>query len=257
MVYFLSDAHIGSRAFSTPQEQEQKMVDLLRKFEHDATAIYLLGDIFDFWFEFFWWQRKQFPLLLQTLRELTNKGIDVHFFAGNHDMWSFGYLAKQTGIIWHPATAQKVIHGKRCFLAHGDGIVPSDYLQRFSKEKQKRILAFIRLQKIFHNRFVQYLYRSLPPFIGNAIGYAWAKQSRLKELYKPTDFLGENNESLVLFSKEMEQKEHFDYYIFGHRHIDLDLQITPNSRVIILGDLFKINSYAQMNEQGKVELQYL
>ena len=115
----------------------------------------------------------------------------------------------------------------------------------------------MRLQKIFHNRFVQYLYRSLPPFIGNAIGYAWAKQSRLKELYKPTDFLGENNESLVLFSKEMEQKEHFDYYIFGHRHIDLDLQITPNSRVIILGDLFKINSYAHMNEQGKVELQYL
>ncbi|MBO7455382.1 MAG: UDP-2,3-diacylglucosamine diphosphatase [Paludibacteraceae bacterium] len=264
MVYFLSDAHIGSRAMEDPQHQ-LRFVELLETLAQDATAIYLLGDIFDFWSEYVWpdKSKEEYKPLLDCLKGLTDKGIEVHYFIGNHDIWTYGELAKRTGVIVHRKAEEMEIAGKRCLLAHGDGLVPSNYLEHFPKEVQKKIRSFMRLRRLFHNPVAQFLFRLLPPAWGNKIGYEWARKSRMKELANPCPYKGENKEELVLYAKEMDksrelraesQERSVDYYIFGHRHIELDLELASGARVVILGDCFRQWTYAAMDEQGKLEL---
>ncbi|MCQ2311086.1 MAG: UDP-2,3-diacylglucosamine diphosphatase [Paludibacteraceae bacterium] len=277
MVYFLSDAHLGSRAIDNDAEHQQKVVNLLTQMGKDATAIYLLGDIFDFWYEYFWdngqrripKNKQQFEPILKCLKELTDQGIDVHYFIGNHDIWTFGWLAKKTGVIVHKTPLEVEIYGKRIFMAHGDGLIPANYADLLDKQMQKRIRAFKCLRAFFHNPIPQFLFRLMPPCLGNAIGYEWARRSRLKEFAHPCPYKGEHKEELVLFAKEMEQgaktddtdgtknKEHHDYYIFGHRHIELDLMLARDARVIILGDMFKLWTYAQMSPDGTIELKIM
>ena len=257
MTYFLSDAHLGSRAITNPEAHQQTIITMLNNMAKDATAIYLLGDIFDFWCEYFWRDRskEQYLPILNTLKSLTNKGIQVHFFIGNHDIWTFGWLAQQTGVQVHRKPTTITINGKRIFLAHGDGLVPSNYLQQLPKTFQKKVKQFIFLRKVFHNPFLQFLFRLLPPTWGNAFGYNWAKNSRLKELAKPCPYKGEDKEELVLFAKEQEQLgNHHDYYIFGHRHIELDLMLSRDSRIIILGDCWQQFTFAQMDKFGNTIL---
>jgi len=253
MVYFLSDAHLGSRAIEDGAEHQKKVVDLLNQMSKDATAIYLLGDIFDFWYEYIWpdKSKEQFTPVLDCLKHLTNQGIAVHYFIGNHDIWTWGWLEKRTGVIIHKEPLSTTIHDKRVYMGHGDGLVPKTYLQHLDEKMQKKIRAFIRLRAFFHNPIPQFLFRLLPPQWGNEFGYEWARRSRLKELAHPCAYKGENQEELVLFAKEMEG---YDYYIFGHRHIELDLMIRANARVIILGDMFKLWTYGAMDEKGMFEL---
>ena len=259
MIYFLSDAHIGSRAMDDPNHQE-RFVALLCQLSQDATAIYLLGDIFDFWSEYFWRDssKQEYEPLLTCLRSVTDAGIPVHYFIGNHDIWTYGELARRTGMVIHRKPEVMTIAGKRCMLAHGDGLVPSNYLKQFPKEIQKKIRSFMRLRRLFHNPVAQTLFRMLPPAWGNRIGYNWAKQSRLKELSNPCDYKGENKEELVLYAKEQSainnQQSAIDYYIFGHRHIELDLELATGARVVILGDCFRQWTYAAMTEQGSLQL---
>jgi len=257
MVYFLSDAHLGSRAIENGAAHQQKVVDLLSQMSKDATAIYLLGDIFDFWYEYIWGNRdkKQFEPILDCLQQLTERGIEVHYFIGNHDIWTFGWLQKRTGVIIHKEPLSTTICGKRVYMAHGDGLVPKAYMSlQLDKQMQKKIRAFIRLRAFFHNPVPQFLFRLLPPKVGNGFGYEWARRSRLKEFNHPCPYKGEQNEELVLFAKE--QPAH-DYFIFGHRHIELDLMIRANSRVIILGDMFKLWNYGAMDQDGNFELRIL
>lgn len=259
MIYFLSDAHIGSRAMDDPQHQE-RFVSLLRQLAQDATAIYLLGDIFDFWSEYFWRDssKQEYEPLLSCLRSITDAGIPVHYFIGNHDIWTYGKLAKRTGVIVHRKPELMVIAGKRCLLAHGDGLIPSNYLSQFPCEAQRKIRSFMRLRRLFHNPVAQFCFRLLPPSFGNRIGYNWARNSRLKELANPCPYKGENHEELVLYAKEQSpitnHKSQIDYYIFGHRHIELDLELATGARVIILGDCFRQWTYAAMTEQGALSL---
>ncbi len=257
MIYFLSDAHLGSRAIDNPEAHQQTLIDMLNSMARDATAIYLLGDIFDFWCEYFWRDRskEQYRPFLQTLRAITDKGIAVQFFIGNHDIWTFGWLEKETGVVVHRKPQSVVINGKKLFLAHGDGLVPSNYLQQLPQKVQKKIRQFIFLRAVFHNPILQCLFRLIPPALGNAFGYEWAKNSRLKELARPCPYKGEEKEELVLFAKEQEQMgNHHDYYIFGHRHIELDLMLSRDSRIMILGDCWQQFTYAQMDN---VELRIL
>lgn len=255
MIYFLSDAHIGSRAVDDSQHQLQ-FVEMLEKLAQDASAIYLLGDIFDFWSEYFWRDasKQEYEPILACLSGITSRGVDVHYFIGNHDIWTYGELARLTGVTVHRKPEIMTIAGKRCFLAHGDGLVPSGYLQQFPREIQKKIRSFMRLRRLFHNPVAQFFFRLVPPSIGNRIGYNWAKKSRLKELAAPCGYKGENSEELVLYAKEQEKNEHLDYYIFGHRHIELDLELATGARVLILGDCFRQWTYARMTEDGKIEL---
>lgn len=256
MIYFLSDAHIGSRAMGDGGEHQQRFIALIERLSEDATAFYLLGDIFDYWYEYLWRDRskEEYRPLLNCLRAITDRGIEVHYFTGNHDIWVFGWLEKQTGVILHRREEVLTISGKRCMLAHGDGLIPANYLSQFPKDIQKKIGRFMRLRALFHNPVAQQLFRLMPPALGNKIGYGWAKSSREKEMANPCPYKGENREELVLYAKEHEKQEHIDYYIFGHRHIELDLLLASDARVLILGDCFRQWTYAKMTEEGEVTI---
>ncbi|MBQ7448682.1 MAG: UDP-2,3-diacylglucosamine diphosphatase [Paludibacteraceae bacterium] len=243
MIYFLSDIHLGSLAFPDASAHERRFIRLLEKLGRDATEIYLLGDVFDYYYEYFFRFKSPFPNVFAALKSLTDKGIKVHFFVGNHDIWTFGKLARETGVVVHHKEETLMVGGKRCFLAHGDGLGSTD----------KKFLA---LRRFFHNPVAQFLFRFVPPCLGDKLGYTWAKHSRLKEMDGSMPYKGENREELVLFAKEMEKNDHHDFYIFGHRHIDLELQLKTGAEVIILGDYFKLFTYAQMDKIGQVGLIY-
>jgi UDP-2,3-diacylglucosamine hydrolase len=265
MVYFLSDAHLGSRAIPDAQAHQQRVIEMLNSMAKDATAICLLGDMFDFWYEYIYPPfngiprgKRQYEPFLNCLKQLTDKGISVHYFIGNHDIWTFGWLARHTGVTIHREPQTMTFYHKRLFLAHGDGLIPADYMQSLPPHIQKKVRAFIRLRRFFHNPVAQFLFRFVPPCLGDAFGYEWARRSRLKELRHPYPYKGENREELVLFAKEREQqhdpKTHADYYIFGHRHIKLDIPVLSDSRLLILGDCFRQWTYARLTPEGEMTL---
>ena len=257
MIYFLSDAHLGSLAIERGWAQQKKLIDLLEEMSKDAVSIYMLGDMFDFWFEYFMHDKKkrQYHPFCKEIRKLTKKGIHVHIFTGNHDLWTFGGLAQLTGAEIHYEPCTIIRYGKAIYLAHGDGLLPRNWESIYPKPVLKKIKRFIRLRGIFHNPTLQFLFRCLPPHWGNWFGYNWAKRSRLKELANPCPYKGEDKEELVLFAKDQEkQHNHRDYYIFGHRHIELDLQIASGSRVVILGDCFRQWTYAKLDTHGRLTL---
>ena len=257
MIYFLSDAHLGSLAIERGWAQQKKLIDMLEMMSKDAVSIYMLGDMFDFWLEYFVHDKskRQFSPLFKEMRKLSKKGIHIHFFIGNHDLWTFGGLANISGAEVHfePCTIQR--YGKSLYLSHGDGVLPSKWESLYSRQVVKKIKRFMRLRELFNNPFAQFCYRCLPPHIGNKIGYAWAKRSRIKEIENPCPYKGEDKEELVLFAKEQEKiGNHRDYYIFGHRHIELDLELPSKARVIILGDCFKQWTYAKLDHHGHLTM---
>lgn len=257
MIYFLSDAHLGSKAIGRTYAQINKFRDLLEYLSRDAVSIYLMGDIFDFWFEYYRKDntKKQFDPVFRAIRKITRKGVRVHFFPGNHDLWTWGGLSAKTGMIIHtdPVTIQR--YGKTLYLAHGDGLAPSEESSLYPYEMHGRIRRFKMLRELFHNKTLQTMYRLLPPNLGNKWGYNWAAKSRRKELANPCPYKGEDKEELVLFAKEQErQNNHRDYYVFGHRHIELDLELETGARVVILGECFSMWTYASLNKRGEMML---
>lgn len=232
-IYFLSDAHLGSLAIPHPRMQERRLVNFLDSIKYKAEAVYLLGDIFDFWHEYRTVVPKGYTRLLGKISELTDMGVEVHFFCGNHDLWQTDYFEKECGMVLHHHNEVVSLGDKTFFLAHGDGLDVTD----------KR---FTLLRSIFHNRTCQRLFASIHPRWGMAFGLQWAKHSRLKrEGGAEPPYQGEDKEPLVLFAKDY-VKTHPDinYFVFGHRHIELDLMITHTARVLILGDWITQFSYA-------------
>lgn len=257
MIYFLSDAHLGSLAIEKGWTHQKKLIDMLEEMSKDAASIYMLGDMFDFWMEYFIHDKKkhQYAPFFKELRKLSKQGIHVHIFTGNHDLWTFGGMAQLSNAEIHYEPCTILRYGKAIYLAHGDGLLPSNWESLYPKDVKKKIKRFMRLKDIFHSPFLQFCFRCLPPSWGNKFGYEWAKRSRLKEIAKPCPYKGEDKEELVLFAKEQEkQHNHRDYYIFGHRHIELDLQISKDSRVVILGDCFKEFTYAKLDHNGNLTL---
>ena len=257
MIYFLSDAHLGSWAIERGYAQQKKLIDLLEEMSKDAVSIYMLGDMFDFWMEYFVHDKskRQYHPFCQELRKLTKKGIHIHIFTGNHDLWTFGGLQQLTGAEIHYDSCTISRYGKTLFLAHGDGLLPRDWMTYYPSRVRKKIQHFMFLREVFRNPFLQFCFRCLPPRWGNRLGYSWAKKSRLKELANPCPYKGEHKEELVLFAKDQEkQSNHRDYYIFGHRHIELDLQLETGARVVILGDTFKQWTYAKLDHKGQLTM---
>ena len=230
MIYFLSDAHLGSLLIKDQRAHEKKLVDWLEKVSVDATAIYLLGDIFDFWFEYQTVVPKGFVRFLGKLAELVDSGIEIHFFIGNHDIWTFGYLEKEVGLIVHKEAYTTKLGNKTFYMVHGDGL----HLDRNG-------FAFIR--KIFHSRFAQWLFGNFPPRLGQKFGYNWSYRNRLNLVYEETEYRGENKENIVVFAKHYAETHNVDFMVFGHRHVFLDLEIKNKKRVVILGDFCNIFSY--------------
>ncbi len=241
MIYFLSDAHLGSLLVKDQRAHEKKLVDWLDNVKKDATAIYLLGDMFDFWFEYKTVVPKGFVRFLGKLAELTDSGIEIHFFIGNHDIWTFGYLENEIGLIIHKEPLTVQLGNKKFFMAHGDGL-----------HVEERGFELIR--KIFHSRTAQKLFRLLPAQLGQEFGYNWSKRNREKILSIENKYLGEEKEKLVVFAKKYVETHDVDFLIFGHRHLALNLQLKNQKRLIILGDFVGIFSYGVFDgENFKLE----
>lgn len=232
-VYFLSDAHLGSRAIEHSRTQERRLVNFLDSIKHNASAVYLLGDMFDFWYEFKTVVPKGFTRFLGKLSELTDMGVEVHFFIGNHDIWCGDYLTKECGVILHKQPLTVEIYGRLFYLAHGDGLGDPSKSFRF-------------IRSMFHNPVLQFLFSTLHPRWSMDIGLSWAKHSRMKRVDgTEPEYMGEDNEYLVRYTKEY-LKVHPDisYFIYGHRHIMLDLMLSHTARIVILGDWINYFSYA-------------
>lgn len=232
-VYFLSDAHLGSRAIPHGRMHERRLVNFLDSIKDKAAAIYLLGDMFDYWYEFRHVVPKGYTRFLGKLSELTDRGVEVHFFPGNHDWWCDDYLTEECGVIIHRSPQTLEIMGKEFYLAHGDGLGDPD----------KR---FACLRRLFHSRLLRRLFSMIHPRWSVELGLSWAKHSRMKRKEgRDPDYMGEHNEYLVTYTKNY-LKEHptINFFLYGHRHIELDLMLTSTARILILGDWINYFSYA-------------
>ena len=245
-VYFLSDAHLGSRALEHRRTHERRLVNFLDEIKNDAAAIYLLGDIFDYWYEYKYVVPKGYTRLLGKISELTDKGVEVHFFIGNHDIWCKDYFVSECGMIMHREPITVEIYGKEFYLAHGDGL----------GDESK---SFKLLRAMFHSRTLQTMFSAIHPRWTMELGLNWAKHSRLKrENGKEPDYMGEDKEPLVLYTKRyLQTHPDINYFIYGHRHIMLDMMLTRQARIIIIGDWIKYFSYAVFDGNELILDQYV
>lgn len=229
--YFLSDFHLGVPNFEESRQRELRIVAFLESIRNEAETIFLVGDIFDMWYEYKTVVPKGYTRILGKLAELSDAGIKLIAFSGNHDMWMFGYFEQELNIPVYHSPKTYHINGKKFLIGHGDGLGPGDTGYKFIK-------------KIFRNRFCQWLFGKLHPDYGLALANYFSRKSRIATGTTDDKFLGEDKEWLVQYCKEELRKEHFDFFIFGHRHLPIDMQIGAESRYINLGDWVKYNSYA-------------
>ncbi len=240
-IYFASDFHLGVKDYQLSRSREAKVVRWLDSIKADAAELYLVGDVFDFWFEYKRAVPKGFIRFLGKLAELADLGVKITMFKGNHDMWMFGYLTEEMGV--QIISDELIIerNGKRFYLHHGDGLGPGDSKYKF-------------LKKFFRSRFCQWLFARVHPNLGIGIALAWSGHSRAVGMKKES-FLGEQQEWLIIHSKEVLKNNYFDYLIFGHRHLPLDVQLEGKSRYINLGEWLGYNSYAVFDGE-EVYLKY-
>jgi len=242
-VYFASDFHLGAPNFEESLVREKKVVQWLEEVRKDASEIFLVGDVFDFWFEYKRAVPRGFTRLLGKISEITDSGIPVHWFIGNHDMWIFDYLPQECGITLHRAPIVREWNGKKYFIGHGDGLGPGDN-------------GYKILKKFFASNFCQWLFARLHPNFGIWLAQKSSGYSRSATGESDKTFLGEENEWLAIFAKEQLQKEHFDYFIFGHRHLPMQIKVGENSEYINIGDWLHHYTYGVM-EDGIFELKKL
>lgn len=233
-IYFASDFHLGAPDYDSSLIREKKVVHWLDEIKSDAAEIYLVGDVFDFWFEYKTVVPRGFVRLLGKIAELTDAGIKVHFFIGNHDMWVFDYLPKETGVEVHLEPIERTYGDKRFYIGHGDGLGPGDRGYKFIK-------------KVFRNPFCQWLFARLHPNLGIGLANFWSRKSRQHTGSSDKRFLGEENEWLAIYSKELLKTKHFDYFVFGHRHLPMQIQVGENSTYFNLGDWIEHFTYAQFD----------
>jgi UDP-2,3-diacylglucosamine hydrolase len=229
-IYFASDVHLGMHPKDKSSEREKLFIRWLDEIMTDASEVYLVGDIFDYWFEYRKVVPRGFTRTLGKISELSDKGIPVHFFTGNHDVWVFDYLPSETGVILHREPYATTIGGKRFFIAHGDGLGPGE-------------AHYKMLKRIFTSKTLQWLYARLHPNFTIAFAQRWSKNSRYAKGIS-VDYLGEDKEVLIQYAKKKLTEEYFDYFIFGHRHLPLDFNLDNGSRLIFLGDWIINFTYA-------------
>jgi UDP-2,3-diacylglucosamine hydrolase len=236
-IYFASDFHLGVPDYASSLEREKRIIRWMETIVGDCDELYLLGDVFDFWFEYKTVVPRGHVRLLGKLAEMCDKGIKIHYFTGNHDMWTFDYLQKEIGVELHRNPIEKEYNGKKFYIGHGDGLGPGDYGYKFIK-------------KVFASPVSQWLFARLHPNLGVGIAHYFSRKSRVATGNIDETYLGEEKEWLVIHSRELLAKKHYDYLIFGHRHLPLDIQINDSSRYINLGDWFRNNTYAVFDGQN-------
>ncbi|MEM8566999.1 MAG: UDP-2,3-diacylglucosamine diphosphatase [Bacteroidota bacterium] len=233
-IYFASDFHLGAPDESSSRSREKKIVRWLDFIRKDAHSIYLLGDIFDFWFEYAQAVPKGFVRLQGKLAEMVDSGIPIYFFSGNHDMWMFDYFPKEFGIpVFHKEQLLDV-SGQKLLIGHGDGLGPGDRLYKI-------------LKAIFRNKFCQWLFARIHPNLGIRIASYWSKSSRINNVKKGEDEFKGDEEFLLQYCRQQENREHHDFYVFGHRHLPLNIDISPNCKYINLGEWVNYCTYGRYN----------
>lgn len=230
-IYFASDFHLGAPDYERSLEREKHVVAWLDKIKGDAKAIFLVGDVFDFWFEYKTVAPRGHVRLLGKIAEITDSGIPVHYFIGNHDMWVFDYLPKEIGVQLHHEPIVREFDGKRFYIGHGDGLGPGDHGYKFIK-------------KVFRNRLCQWLFARLHPNFGIGMANFWSRKSRAHTGGDDRVFLGEENEWLAIYARDLLKKEHFDYFVFGHRHLPMEITVGDKSTYFNLGDWITHYTYA-------------
>jgi len=236
--YFFSDIHLGLPDAERSREREIKLVKLLDEIRQDAENLYLVGDIFDFWWEYKHVVPRGYVRFLGKIAELADAGINVYFFTGNHDIWMKDYFTKELGVTVFHAAQSLDIQSKKIHIAHGDGLGPGDKIYK-------------NLKKIFTNSALQWLYSRLHPNFAFGLAFLWSHTRRKKETY--IKFAGADKEYLFLYSKEILKTEHFDYFLFGHRHIPLIQNLTSNSFIANIGEWLHNFTFLELSE-GEISL---
>lgn len=230
-IYFASDNHLGAPTTAASAPREKIFVAWLDHIKANTAALFLLGDLFDFWFEYKMVVPKGFVRVLGKLAEFTDAGIPVHFFLGNHDMWMLDYLEKEIGITVHQNPQDFTLNTKKFLIGHGDGLGPHDK-------------GYKRMKKLFKHPFFQWCFRWLHPDFGMRLGHYFSVKNKLISGEEDAIFLGEDKEWLVQYAKRKYEQQTRDYFIFGHRHIPLDIRINEQARYINLGDWINHYTYA-------------
>lgn len=230
-IYFLSDFHLGAPDVTSSLVREKKVVAFLESIRHDAQVIFIVGDMFDFWYEYTTVVPKGYTRLFGKLAEITDSGIPIHFFVGNHDMWMNGYFEQElnVSVYHHPKVFE--FSNQQFYIGHGDGLGPADHGYKFIK-------------KIFRSPLCNWLFGQLHPTWGMGLANYLSRKSREKTGSTDEHFLGENKEWLVIYCKEILQQQHYDFFIFGHRHLPMDITLNNKSRYINLGDWIRNFTYA-------------
>lgn len=241
-IFFLSDFHLGAPDAASSLVREKKIIQFLDSIKTEASVLFILGDLFDFWYEYKKVVPKGFVRILGKLAELSDSGMTIHFFVGNHDMWMKNYFQKELNIPVYFEPTPFEFNGKKFLIGHGDGLGPGDHGYKFIK-------------KIFRNKICQWLFGIFPPVIGMGIANYFSSKSRAQTGQNEEVFLGEEKEWLIIYCKEVLQKEHYDYFVFGHRHLPIHFNLPDNSLYVNLGDWIRYNSYAVFDGH-ELELKY-
>lgn len=229
-IYFSSDNHLGAPTMEASKPREKKFVAWLDEIKHDAAAIFLLGDLFDFWMEFKTVVPKGFTRTLGKLAEISDSGIPIYYFVGNHDLWMNGYFEEELNIPVYHKPKEFTFNDKTFFIGHGDGLGPGDK-------------GYKRMKKVFTNPFCKWLFRWLHPDLGVRMAQYLSVKNKLISGDDDAKFLGEDNEWLVQYCKRKLENKHRDYFVFGHRHLPLNIDLNDNSKYINLGDWIQYYTY--------------
>jgi UDP-2,3-diacylglucosamine hydrolase len=241
-IFFASDFHLGVPNHAESVEREKRIISWLTSIQAEARAIYFLGDIFDFWFEYKHAVPRGHLRFLGKLAELRDEGIPIVFFTGNHDMWMFDYFTKELGIPVYRKPQVLEVAQHKILIGHGDGLGPGDHFYKL-------------LKKFFDSKICQWLFARLHPNFGIGLANFWSHKSRISNRKREEKFIGEEKEFLLAYCKKMEKMSHHDFYIFGHRHLPLDLKVGENSRYINLGEWVHYDTYA-VYDGTSVKLKY-
>lgn len=240
-IYFASDFHLGSPDFAESRRREDRIVRWLNTIEPDCAELFLMGDVFDFWFEYRTVVPKGFVRLLGKLAAMADAGIKIWFFKGNHDMWVDDYFTREMGMEIVSDELVMERNGKKFFLHHGDGLGPGDRKYKI-------------LRKIFRNPLCQWLFSLIPPVIGMGIANRWSHSSKASSRAEEVSG-GVEKEWLAVYAKEQLSSVHYDYFIFGHRHLPLDIDLGNGGKYINTGEWLKYNSYAVF-DGAELKLEY-
>ncbi len=232
-IFFASDQHFGAPTYEASKVREAAFLEWLDYIEDKAGALFLLGDLFDFWFEYKKVVPRGFVRTLGKLASLADRGLPIYYFVGNHDLWMTDYFEKELGITVFHKPQDFIINGKKYLIGHGDGLGPNDH-------------GYKRMKKVFTNPFLKFLFRWVHPDIGVRLGQYLSTQNKLISGDEDIRFLGDDQEWLAQYCRRKLEQKHRDFFLFGHRHLPLEIALSQKATYINTGDWITHFTYVEL-----------